>query len=134
MSPELAAQRLGEIALLLEVRGENPYKARAFTSAARTLQSLETDDIGPLVRTRAIADLPGIGATTFAVLADLVDTGDSAYLDALREATPEGLVEMLRIPGLGPARVHKLHVGLGLESVADLEAAAHDGRLAALPG
>jgi DNA polymerase (family 10) len=134
MDPQVAAHRLIEIALLLEVRGENPFKSRAFAHAARTVQGLEDEDIAPLVRSRAIADMPGIGSTTFAVLADLVETGDSEYLDQLREATPEGLVEMLRIPGLGPTRIHRIHTGLGLETVSDLELAARDGRLASLPG
>ncbi|HEY5546099.1 MAG TPA: DNA polymerase/3'-5' exonuclease PolX [Gemmatimonadaceae bacterium] len=134
MDPQVAAHRLNEIALLLEVRGENPFKSRAFATAARTVQGLEDEDIAPLVRSKAIADLPGIGSTTFAVLADLVETGDSEYLDQLRETTPEGLVEMLRIPGLGPARIHRIHTGLGLETVADLEAAARDGRVASLSG
>ncbi len=134
MDPQVAAHRLNEIALLLEVRGENPFKARAFASAARTIQGLDDEDITPLVRSRAIADLPGIGSTTLAVLADLVETGDSEYLDSLRETTPEGLVEMLRIPGLGPSRIHRIHTGLGIETVADLEVAARDGRLASLSG
>jgi DNA polymerase (family 10) len=134
MDPQVAAHRLNEIALLLEVRGENPFKSRAFATAARTVQGLDDEDIAPLVRSRAIADLPGIGATTFAVLADLVETGDSGYLDQLRESTPEGLVEMLRIPGLGPTRIHRIHTGLGLENMSDLEVAARDGRLASLPG
>ena len=73
-----------------------------------------------MVRSRAIAALPGIGATTLAVLVDLVEKGDSEYLDLLRETTPEGLVEMMRIRGLGPTRIHRLHTGLGIESVADL--------------
>jgi DNA polymerase (family 10) len=134
MDPQVAAHRLNEIALLLEVRGENPFKSRAFAHAARTIGELEDEDITPLVRSRAIADLPGIGSTTLAVLADLVETGDSGYLDQLRESTPEGLVEMLRIPGLGPTRIHRIHTGLGIETVADLEAAAKDGRLAGLSG
>jgi len=134
MDPQVAAHRLNEIALLLEVRGENPFKSRAFAHAARTIQELEDDDIAPLVQSRELAKLPGIGSTTFAVLADLVETGDSDYLEQLRETTPEGLVEMLRIPGLGPTRIHRIHTGLGIESVADLEAAAQDGRLAKLSG
>lgn len=134
MDPQVAAHRLTEIALLLEVRGENPFKSRAFTQAARTVGELEDEDIAPLVRSRAIAKLPGIGATTLAVLADLVETGDSSYLESLRETTPEGLVEMLRIPGLGPTRIHRIHTELGLETVSDLEAAAGDGRLAKLSG
>lgn len=134
MDPQVAAHRLNEIALLLEVRGENPFKSRAFSNAARTIGELEEEDIGPLVRSREIAKLPGIGAGTLAVLADLVETGDSTYLEELRETTPEGLVEMLRIPGLGPTRIHRIHTGLALDTVADLEAAAKDGRLAALSG
>ena len=134
MDPQVAAHCLTEIALLLEVRGENPFKSRAFVHAARTIGELEEDDIGPMVRSKEIAKLPGIGATTMAVLADLVETGDSSYLDALRETTPKGLIEMMRIPGLGPTRIHRIHEGLGVGSVEELEAAARDGRLAKLSG
>jgi len=134
MDPQVAAHRLTEIALLLEVRGENQFKVRAFVQAARTVQGLEEEDITPLVRSREISKLPGIGSTTLAVLSDLVETGDSDYLNLLRETTPAGLVEMLRVPGLGPTRIHKLHTGLGIETVAELEAAARDGRLAKLSG
>lgn len=134
MDPQVAAHRLTEIALLLEVRGENPFKSRAFVHAARTIGELDDDDIAPLVRSKEITKLPGIGSTTFAVLADLVETGESAYLESLKDSTPEGLVEMLRIPGLGPTRIHRLHEGLGIETVADLESAASDGRLAKLSG
>ena len=134
MDSQVAAHRLNEIALLLEVRGENPFKSRAFAHAARTIGELEEEDIAPKVRSKEISRLPGIGATTFAVLADLVETGESSYLESLRETTPEGLVEMLRIPGLGPTRIHRLHEGLGIESVAELEAAARDGRIAKLSG
>jgi len=134
MDSQVAAHRLNEIALLLEVRGENPFKSRAFTQAARTIGELEEEDIAPKVRSKEISKLPGIGATTFAVLADLVETGESAYLQSLRESTPAGLIEMLRIPGLGPTRIHRLHEGLRIESVTDLEAAIKDGRIAKLSG
>jgi DNA polymerase (family 10) len=134
MDPQVAAHRLTEIALLLEVRGENPFKTRAFVHAARTIGELEQDDIAPLVRSKEIAKLPGIGSTTLAVLADLVETGDSTYLDALRETTPKGLIEMMRVPGLGPTRIHRIHEGLRIETVEELEAAARDGRLAKLSG
>ena len=134
LDPQIAAYRLNEIAALLEVRGENPFKSRAFTQAARTLSELDEADIAPMVRSKELAKLPGIGATTLAVLADLVETGDSSYLETLRETTPEGLVDMMRIPGLGPTRIHRIHEGLKVESVAELEAAARDGRLAKLSG
>ncbi len=134
MDPQVAAHRLTEIAMLLEVRGENPFKSRAFVQAARTIGELDDEDIGPKVRSKEIARLPGIGATTLAVLADLVETGESEYLDALRENTPKGLVEMMRIPGLGPTRIHRIHEGLGLTTVEELERAGQDGRLAKLSG
>lgn len=134
MDPQVAAHRLTEIALLLEVRGENPFKSRAFSNAARAVGELEDDDIAPLVRSRSIARLPGIGATTLAVLSDLVETGDSEYLEALKESTPKGLIEMMRIPGLGPTRIRRIYEGIGVETVAELEEAARDGRLAALSG
>ena len=134
MDPQVAAHRLTEIALLLEVRGENPFKTRAFVHAARTIGELEHDDIAPMVRSKEIAKLPGIGSTTFAVLADLVETGDSSYLDALRETTPKGLIEMMRVPGLGPTRIHRIHESLGIATMEELEAAARDGRLAKLSG
>lgn len=134
MEPRVAAHALAEIATLLELRGDDPYKARAFQAAARIVQGLPVTDIGPLVRSREIASYRGIGTTTLAVLTDLVETGDSEYLDLLRETTPEGLIEMLRIPGLGSSRIHRIHAGLGVETVQELEAAALDGRLATLPG
>lgn len=134
MEPRVAAHALAEIATLLELRGAEPFKSRAFATASRVVQGLQVDDIAPLVRSREISRLRGIGPVTVAVLEDLVATGDSEYLDLLRETTPEGLIEMLRIPGLGPARIHKLHAGLGVDTVQELEEAAHDGRLASLPG
>lgn len=134
MDPQLAAHRLNEIALLLEVRGENPFKSRAFAQAARTVGELEEDDIAPLVRSKEIAKLPGIGATTMAVLADLVENGESSYLESLKQTTPTGLIEMMRVPGLGPTRIHRLHEALGIASVEDLEAAVRDGRVARVSG
>lgn len=134
MEPRVAAHALAEIATLLELRGAEPFKSRAFAAAARVVQGLPVDDITPLVRSREITRLRGIGPVTLAVLDELVETGDSEYLDLLRETTPEGLIEMLRIPGLGPARIHKLHAGLGVDTVQELEEAALDGRLASLPG
>lgn len=134
MDPQVAAHRLTEIALLLEVRGENPFKSRAFANAARAVGELEDDDIAPKVRSREIAKLPGIGSTSFAVLSDLVETGDSEYLEALKESTPKGLIEMMRIPGLGPTRIRQIYEGIGVETVAELEEAVRDGRLAGLSG
>lgn len=133
MDPRTAAHVLSQIGALLELRGENRFKTRAYQSAAKAVLSLETDDLGPLLRAGELQRLPGIGPATLAVLRDLVETGDSEYYDRLREETPEGLLEMLRVPGLGTSKIHQIHVGLGVESLQELEEAARDGRLAKLP-
>jgi DNA polymerase (family 10) len=73
-----------------------------------------------------------LGPATLAVVRDLVDTGESRYLEELRASMPEGLVEMLDVPGLTPARVHRIYEDLKIHTVEDLEVAATDGRLAAL--
>ncbi len=114
MFPDRSVPRiLDEIAVLLELAGDDA-RARAFRVAARA-PGEATDP--------AIAE----------VIQDVQLTGGSVMLDGLREATPEGFFEMLRLPALGPARIRRLHEGLGIETIAGLEAAAHDGRLAALP-
>lgn len=133
LSPRAAAHVLAEIATLLELRGESRLSSRAYESASRALHLLAVDDIAPLVRTGALESLGGIGASALDVLRDMIETGDSQYLEQLRENTPEGLLEMLRVPGLGTAKIHRIHEGLGIESLHELEQAARDGRLAALP-
>ena len=133
MDPRTAAHTLTQIAALLELRGENRFKSRAYQQAARRVLALDVDDIGPLVRSGDLDGAPGFGPATLGVLSELVEVGESAYLEQLREDTPEGLVEMLRIPGLGTAKIHQIHAGLGVETIEALEGAARDGRLASLP-
>ena len=133
MDSRTAAHVLSQIGALLELHGENRFKTRAYVTAAKALLALDSDDIAPLFRSGALASTPGIGPATLSVIADLVATGDSRYHEQLRESTPEGLLEMLRVPGLGTTKIHQIHQGLHIETVQDLEAAAKDGRLAALP-
>lgn len=133
MDARTAAHTLATIASYLELRGENRFKTRAYERAARAVQSLGADDLGPLLKSGALAATPGIGPATLAVIEDLVQTGESSYLERLRVEMPEGLLELLRIPGLGIAKILKVHDALGVSSVAELEAAARDGRIASLP-
>ena len=133
MDPRSAAHVLSQIGALLELRGENKFKSRAYSVAAKAVLGLETDDIVPLFHSGALKKVAGIGPATLAVLSDLVETGDSRYLEELREDTPGGLAEMLRIPGLGTAKIHLIHERLGVETLQQLEEAARDGRLATLP-
>jgi DNA polymerase (family 10) len=132
MDPRTAAHVLAQIGAFLELHGENRFKSRAYTTAARAVQALDVDDLTPMLRSGELAECSGLGPATIAVIRDLVETGESSYLERLRQSTPEGLLEMLRVPGLGPAKIHQIHHGLGIESVRELEEAARDGRLAKL--
>ncbi len=134
MRPRTAAHALDEIASLLELRGESRFRSRAWRTAARAIHALPDTDLIPRLRSGGMAAVPGVGPAVLAVLDDLAATGDSEYLEQLRENTPEGLLEMLRVPGLGTTRIHFIHDGLGVETLHDLEQAARDGRLATLPG
>src|ERR687893_1277405 len=133
MDPRTAAHVLSQIAAFLELQGENRFKSRAYVSAARAVQALDVDDLGPMLRSGELAECSGLGPATISVIRDLVETGDSSYLERLRASTPDGLLEMLRVPGLGPGKIHQIHRGLGIATVAELEEAARDGRLAKLP-
>jgi DNA polymerase (family 10) len=133
MDPRSAAHVLSQIAAHLELRGESSFKSRAYEQAASALLGLGTDDLASLERDGALAKTRGLGPATLAVIRDLIATGESSYLEQLRAATPSGLLELLRIPGLGTAKIHELHAELGVDAVESLEAAARDGRVAALP-
>ncbi|HEU4749035.1 MAG TPA: helix-hairpin-helix domain-containing protein, partial [Gemmatimonadaceae bacterium] len=133
MDSRTAAHFLSRIGALLEVKGEHKFKARAYAGAARALIALDTDDLGPLVRSGELADTPGIGPATLSVVRELVETGESSYLARLQEGMPEGLADLMRVPGLGAAKIQVIHQALGVESVDDLERVALNGQLAELP-
>lgn len=133
MDSRTAAHVLSQIGALLSVKGDQKFKARAYAGAARALIALDSDDLAPLVRSGELADTPGIGPATLSVVRDLVETGESAYLNQLREGIPEGLLELLRVPGLNTAKVQVIHEALGVQNLEDLERVAQSGQLAALP-
>lgn len=127
------ARVLDQIASHLELQGENPFKIRAFRMGARTIGALSGEPAEWLVK-GTLEETHGIGAGIQGVVRELVASGRSTVLDELREHVPPGLIEMLRISGLGVAKVRQIHERLQLESIPELEGAARDGRLAALPG
>jgi DNA polymerase (family 10) len=133
MDSRTAAHVLSQIGALLEVKGEQKFKARAYAGAARSLIGLDTDDLASLLRSGQLADTPGIGPATLSVVRELVETGESSYLNQLREGFPEGLLELLRVPGLNPARIQVIHTALAVQTVEDLERVAQNGQLAELP-
>jgi len=133
MDPRTAAHVLGQIAAHLELRGESSYKSRAYEQAAAALLSVETDDLAPLYRNGELAKVRGLGPATLSVVRDLIETGESSYLEQLRATTPSGLLDLMHVPGLSTARIHTLHDALGIDSVESLEEALRDGRVAKLP-
>jgi DNA polymerase (family 10) len=124
---------LEEIAVLLELKGENPFKARAYTNAARTLDSFE-GDLAQLVAEERLGELPGLGEALQKKIAELVTTGRLAYFEDLRASVPPGLLAMAEIPSLGAKKIKALHEKLGIGSVAELEAACLAHKVRDLPG
>ena len=134
MDSRTAAHVLSQIAAYLELRGENKFKARAYETAAKGILSLSADDLAPILDSGEIGRVRGLGPATLSVVRDLVETGSSRYLEELREGTPEGLLDMLAIPGLSPEKIHKIYAELEVSDIEQLEEAARDGRLAAIRG
>jgi DNA polymerase (family 10) len=128
------AQCFEDIADLLEIKGENPFRIRAYRNAARTVTGLPAEAAELLAGGRDLTDFPGIGADLAAKIADLAATGTTELLDALRREFPPGLVDLLRIPALGPKRVALLHKKLKVHDLATLKAAVEAGKLAKLGG
>src|ERR1700761_51287 len=116
MDKSAIADIFEEIALLLELKGENPFKARAYTNAARTLDSYE-GDLSQLVTENRLGDLPGIGEALQQKITELVQTGKLDYYEKIRASVPEGLLELLDIPNLGPKKIKVLHEKLGVSSI-----------------
>jgi DNA polymerase (family X) len=133
MDKDQVAAVLEEIGTLLELKGENPFKTRAYANAARTLESLG-EPLERLVAEKRLGELKGFGEALQDKVTTLVTTGRLPYYEALKASIPAGMVEMLGVQGLGPKKVKKLHDELGIDSLEKLEAAARDGRIAALDG
>ncbi|MBI2608610.1 MAG: DNA polymerase/3'-5' exonuclease PolX [Deltaproteobacteria bacterium] len=127
------ANILEEIAILLELKGENPFKVRAFQNASRTIETL-SENIEVLVKEKRLTSFKGIGEGIAGVITDLVTKGKSKEYEALKKGLPEGLFEMLKIPGLGPKKVKKLYDVLHIKSVGELEYACKENRLLKLEG
>src|SRR5579859_3396176 len=133
MEKEQVANILNNIAVLLELKGENPFKARAYTSAARALEAL-SEPLERVVAEKRLEEVRGIGESIQKKILELLSTGKLLYYEELRAATPPGLVAMLEIPGVGPKKIKLLHDELGIETVEQLEAACREGKVAKLKG
>src|SRR5881394_719885 len=129
------ARLLGDVADLLEISAGNPFKVRAYRNAARTVAD-HPDPVAELVAGGAfdLTELPGIGDGIAKEIRALVETGSLPQRQQLVAMIPPGLLELLKIPGLGPKRVKLFHDELKVNSVADLKAALGAGKIATLPG
>lgn len=124
---------LESIAVLLELKGENPFKIRAYSAGARVLESME-QDLGEVIEAGELSAIKGIGAALVDKIETLHARGELEYYTDLRASVAPGLIEMLEIPGLGGKKVKKLHDALGVESIDALKAACEAGQVAALKG
>jgi DNA polymerase (family X) len=130
---EIAAV-LTEIGTLLELKGENPFKIRAYQTGARLLEGLGEEEIARRVEAGTLEEVKGIGEALAQKISELHRTGKLAFHEKLQASVPAGLVELLSIPGLGAKKIRVLQDKLGVDSVEKLKAACADGRVAALDG
>lgn len=125
------AAALREIAFLTDMQGQGPHRARAYLKGAQSIEALERD-LATMVKERTLTQVPGIGDTLARTITELVETGRSAVLERLRQEMPAGAVELGRVLSL--PRLKAVQQALGVSSLAELEAAARDGRLADVKG
>jgi DNA polymerase (family 10) len=133
MDKNEVAAVLEEIGTLLELKGENPFKTRAYHNAVRVLEALE-GSLETLVAEKRLGELKGFGEALQDKVTTLVTTGRLPYHEELKASLPPGLPALLEIQGLGPKKVKKLHDELGIDSMEKLEAACQAGTIAALDG
>lgn len=133
MDKSRVAAILNEIGTLLELKGENPFRANAYHNAARAIEQLE-GNLEQLVAEKRLAEIKGIGESMQEKITTLVTTGRLPYYEELRASLPHGLVEMLRIPGMGPKKVRAVYDELGIDSLPKLRQACESGQIAQLKG
>lgn len=133
MNRKEIAAILEEIAILLELSGENPFKARSYENVARQILQCE-EDIAELVREERLRDIKGVGETLEAKIAELVNTGRLDYYEKLKAKFPESLFDLFKIPGLGAKRIKTLYEDLSITTLGELEYACTENRLITLKG
>jgi len=125
-------QVLEEIAMLLEIKGENPFKTRAYYNAAKALSGIE--NLEEMIREKRLKEIRGVGDAIASKIEEYINTGAIAYYEDLKKEVPETLLEMLQVPNLGPKKIKTLFDNLGVTNVGELEYACKENRLINLPG
>jgi len=133
MTKEEIASVLEQIATLLELKAENPFKIRAYTNAARAIETFGAN-VSNFQDEEAVAKIPGIGKSIALKIKELAETGSLKYFQELSAEFPTGILELFSLPGLGAKKIKALHDRLGVSSIAQLQKACEEGRVAELPG
>lgn len=133
MTREILAETLEEIALLLELKGENPFKIRAYRSGAETVTQFP-GDIVARAREGDLKGIKGIGEALQQKLHELASTGTLGYYENLKSEFPAGLFDLFKIQGLGPKKIKALYDALGVDSVVRLKEVCESGEVAMLAG
>ncbi|HEU4679778.1 MAG TPA: helix-hairpin-helix domain-containing protein, partial [Terrimicrobiaceae bacterium] len=133
MTKDEIAGVLENIARLLELKGENPFKIRAYANAARALETLG-DDLPRMITEDRLRDVEGIGKAIAEKITTLSQTGRLEYYDQLRDTFPPEIFVLFELQGLGAKKIKALYETLGISSITKLERACQDGRIAHLPG
>src|SRR6184192_3234412 len=133
MTKEQIAGVLERIAMLLELKGENPFKIRAYANAARAIETFG-GNVPNFQDEEAVAKIPGIGKSIALKIKELAETGSLNYFQELSAEFPPGILELFSLPGLGAKKIKALHDKLGISSIEQLQKACEQGRLAKLPG
>ncbi|MEX1026658.1 MAG: nucleotidyltransferase domain-containing protein [Candidatus Paceibacterota bacterium] len=123
------AEKFSRLADLLEIQGANPFRVRAYRSAARTVGSLPRSAQEMLDEDEDLSDLPGIGDDLAGKIKEIVETGELPLLKEVEGETAAELSELMKLPGIGPKRVKTIHEKLGVESLDQLQQAAEDGQI-----
>lgn len=134
MDNEALARVLHDIADALEIKGESVFRIRSYRLSAESIASHGEDVAAMVRRGDDLRKVPGVGEGIAAKLRELVETGACAYHEELLTEVPRGVLDLLKLPGLGPKGVGLVWRMLGVRSAADLEAAIADGRFRTLPG
>jgi DNA polymerase (family 10) len=122
-----------EIADLLEIAGENAFRINSYRKAARIIEDLP-DDVGKMLEAGSLAEVSGIGEHSLQKIEEYLKTGKITAMDDLLKKVPAGLVELLKIPGMGPKTVAAMWKTLGVEDIDGLVKALRTGQLESLPG
>src|SRR3984893_8161247 len=130
---EQTIELLETIARLLELKGENPFKIRAYTNSARALETF-SGNFSAAVAENKLGELDGIGDAIAKKINEYVQTGTLEYFEKLQAEFPATIFELFEIQGLGGKKVKALYEQLGIKTIAELETAARDGRVTGLPG